>query len=1321
MARATGRFFSNFHWANSPAETGHKKIFIVALLSRFPRPVSASLVLFVASVAGWFQALTATAVSPGCGNGGPVYLTNFTCSHWYGQGMTVSFDIAGGVSGVSYDILTCTNPVLGNAGGLNWTRLGSGQPCNTYVFSNQPVSGSFFVLSVPAVLSGGPVYLTNYAFYVSPTQGSMAQFDLSGGASNVVYDIVTTTNLGDTNSWTWLAQGYPRHTYKFIHRQDAGALFAVGEAPVSMVVAWGNDAQGQCDVPPGLSNAVAVAGGAGFSVALRGDGTVLAWGDNTYGQTVVPSGLANAVAVAAGPYHALALKADGTVAAWGDWWNGSSFSTVTVPAGLTNLVSIAAGAEHDLALRADGSVVTWGFSNSVYDVVPTNEPRGSAVAAGWYHNAVLVTNATISAWGTNTSNPGMNLTGIPIDFTNTVAVSATALHTVALHRDGTIEAWGDNSHGQAGIPMGLSNVVGIAAGQTYSLALKQDGSVSVWGDFGAAGASFVPYGLAGVRAIGPAASHCLAICTTHLAPVITLQPVASAAVLTGGSTTLVVRSQALGSVTYQWQFNTTNISGATNSILTLTNFQAGSQGNYRVVVTGVNGSNISSNSYVSVAPLPPPVVTGWTGPWRQWVNAQSNLVLSLNVWTPSNMPVPSCQWQFNGTNLYPDLSTPYAYQIFSISAGQEGTYSATVSNVSGTRSFNWSVHAAFPGGIALWGADEFGQADRPPNLTSNVVAVAGGISNSVALMSDGTVSQWGLNWGAVPANLTNATAISAGYSHTLALRSDGTVVSWGAAADPANFVPTNLTGVKAIAAGWNHNVALLTNGTVTAWGVDGAVLGWHLTEVPVGLSNVTAVAAGSYHSLALKSDGTIVAWGYSPQGETSVPPGLNNVVAIAAGGQHSLALKSDGTVVAWGFDGYGQCDVPAGLKNVMAIAAGWGHSVALKNDGTVIAWGDDSEGQVDVTTNLANVKSIAAGGYHSIAAMYSPLIQYPVDAAKDLLLVYNTNSADSATVLNYYLQNRPMAATANVLGLGCTNAEMILPSDFTNQIAAPLAQWLAANPTKRPGYIVLFLGVPSRVGDPNNAGAVQASVSCQLTTGNPVWQPFVTHLNMGDTNACIAYINKLALMGSNYSPGKLLISAGAYGSTNYVIDNIRHGAGEPDNYAFCWWLGSNASNGLAQSAVPSADILWTNGMETVTNGISYNLGHLTNAANVGGYFSWGGHSSLGSAYAVDGELKWTGHSSWFVVSTVESFNGDLNETGMGNFVQWFSPNAFGGVNYLNTPVGAVTHVEEPGISGIENTQAYFGLWAAGYNFATCAWMARVTPYYMPVGDPLVRR
>ena len=79
-------------------------------------------------------------------------------------------------------------------------------------------------------------------------------------------------------------------------------------------------------------------------------GTTLAWGDNAYGQTNIPAGLTNVVAIAGGGGHSLALRADGTVAAWG--YNGDG--RTNVPAGLTSVVAVAGGGFHSLALVGVG-------------------------------------------------------------------------------------------------------------------------------------------------------------------------------------------------------------------------------------------------------------------------------------------------------------------------------------------------------------------------------------------------------------------------------------------------------------------------------------------------------------------------------------------------------------------------------------------------------------------------------------------------------------------------------------------------------------------------------------------------------------------------------------------------------------------------------------------------------------------------------------------------------------------------------------------------------------------------------------------------------
>jgi alpha-tubulin suppressor-like RCC1 family protein len=149
------------------------------------------------------------------------------------------------------------------------------------------------------------------------------------------------------------------------------------------IVVWGNAAGGQTNIPPGLSNVVAVAGGGSHCVALKADGTVVAWGTNDYGQLNVPVGLQNVVAISAGTYHCLALRADGTLAAWGRNDQGQ----VSLPIAATNVVAISSGWKGNIALKADGTVVAWGYWQSSPSPNLTNVV---GIAAGRDHGMALV-------------------------------------------------------------------------------------------------------------------------------------------------------------------------------------------------------------------------------------------------------------------------------------------------------------------------------------------------------------------------------------------------------------------------------------------------------------------------------------------------------------------------------------------------------------------------------------------------------------------------------------------------------------------------------------------------------------------------------------------------------------------------------------------------------------------------------------------------------------------------------------------------------------------------------------------------------------------
>lgn len=272
--------------------------------------------------------------------------------------------------------------------------------------------------------------------------------------------------------------------------------------------------------------------------------------------------------------------------------------------------------------------------------------------------------------------------------------------------------------------------------------------------------------------------------------------------------------------------------------------------------------------------------------------------------------------------------------------------------------------------------------------------------------------------------------------------------------------------------------------------------------------------------------------------------------------------------------------------------------------------------------------------------------------------------------------------------------------------------------------MVLFLDVPSRIApDATNAanfpfyGSITASVSYVLATNLPGWQPFITHINMNGTNDCFKYIHKLSSIGTNYLLGSPILSAsaGGYANTNYYFDDTEFGyGGNP--------LGMAGEQAVINAGVSSNTVTYTN---VIPDPYNHLAGHLTNGFDLSGYMSWGGHSSLmsyGDSYATNGNLSWSGQSAWWVIETIESFNGQRDPNPyQANFLQWFSASAFGGADYSNTPVGAVSNVEEPGGPTSNYTATYFGLWASGKNFAICAWNARNTPYFQAVGDPLITK
>jgi alpha-tubulin suppressor-like RCC1 family protein len=190
------------------------------------------------------------------------------------------------------------------------------------------------------------------------------------------------------------------------------------------------------------------------------------------------------------------------------------------------------------------------------------------------------------------------------------------------------------------------------------------------------------------------------------------------------------------------------------------------------------------------------------------------------------------------------------------------------------------------GTVMAWGSNQSGQLGDGTTTNSEVPVAVSGLSEvtaisaveylSLALLKNGTVMEWGGGNGGPKYNdvpvaicavgetfsckkdLGGVIGISAGASQSLALLSDGTVVTWGSGTtEPAEV--SGLSEVTAIAAGGEHNLALLRDGSVMAWGSniegelgDPSVKGQSLTPVVVsGLNGASAIAAGYQYSLAV--------------------------------------------------------------------------------------------------------------------------------------------------------------------------------------------------------------------------------------------------------------------------------------------------------------------------------------------------------------------------------------------------------------------------------------------------------------------------------------
>ena len=355
---------------------------------------------------------------------------------------------------------------------------------------------------------------------------------------------------------------------------------------------------------------------------------------------------------------------------------------------------------------------------------------------------MLVGSTAVSSWGANGSGQLGNNANVdstyPVSVLQSgvltgktvVAVANGYLHSLALTADGLVYAWGDNTYGELGnnsvtaskVPVAVytagalssKRIVAIAAGYYYSLVLASDGTAYSWGNNG--------NGQLGNNST-TSSSVPVAVTTTGVLSGKTLVAIAA-----GGVHSLALANDGTA---YAWGSNAYGQLGNNSTTQSLV----------PVAVNATNGTSaLAGKRVVSVA----------AGQFHSLALASDGTVYA---------------WGYNGWGQLGDSTQTQRIVPVSVStaAGSSALAGKLVRNLAAGKYHSLAV--ATDGTAYAWGANSNGQLGSNDTVNSfsaipvavslangvsslfgkSVVSVAAGVSHSLALASDGTVSTWGLN------------------------------------------------------------------------------------------------------------------------------------------------------------------------------------------------------------------------------------------------------------------------------------------------------------------------------------------------------------------------------------------------------------------------------------------------------------------------------------------------------------------------------------------------------------------------------------------------
>ena len=613
------------------------------------------------------------------------------------------------------------------------------------------------------------------------------------------------------------------------------------------------------------------------------------------------------------------------------------------------------GGGHTCALLTDSGVACWGDDNygqigtgafgADYDhpvrITLPSPGTAKAVSAGRYNTCVVLTDGKVSCWGSDQANQLGNGPSTddraapqpPVTLPSPGTALAIAVgdeHVCALLTSGAVTCWGQDVYGQLGNGSVLTAQVDvpgpavdlpapgtatmIAAGQDHTCAVLTGGALSCWGYNGS-------NKLGDGTSVGQADSPELTLLTADIAAVVTGEN-HTCALTTGGQVQC-------------WGDDRDGQAGNGNE----------------------NGDQSVPSSELATGNIAVLDVAAGSG-----TTCARGGVGKVSCWGSDYHGVVG-----NGA-VVGDVISPAAPLVFPGNA-----------NVAQVDVGDYNACALSNGGlVTCWGPDGHGQlgngagsadVDAPPvpitlPAPGTASQIALGSEHACALLTDGTVTCWGLDSAGQLGNGAGSADVDAPPT-PITLPAPGTAVS--------------------ITAGAAHTCAVLTGGAVTCWGDDtagqlgnGAAGSQTSPPAPIALpggASAVSVSAGLGHTCALLVGGGVACWGLDVSGQmgdsanlgnhqsaTLVPlPAPGTATDLDAGGQEACVVLTGGAVSCWGAGDDGQIgngmmldinDAPSapislpGPGSASRVAVGYATACAVLTDARLSCWGSDNSGQV---------------------------------------------------------------------------------------------------------------------------------------------------------------------------------------------------------------------------------------------------------------------------------------------------------------------------------------------------------------------------------------